>query len=145
VVRLVTGPVVSLPVPRLVAVVVGPAAMVLAAVIPGVVKKVLSPLLLMAAAAVMAVMAGVVLLAVPVPPTAMLLIVWVLLVALMTVLEVVWDVVVDKTQKKVVAPVLRRLADDERIRQRSLAVGAVLFMIAFLCQFTAALLDISGP
>ena len=48
-------------------------------------------------------------------------------------------------KEKVVEPVLRVLADDERIRQRSLAVGAVLFMVAFLFQFTAALLDISGP
>jgi hypothetical protein len=47
-----------------------------------------------------------------------------------------------KLQEKVVPPLLRVLADDERIRQRSLVVGAVLFMIAFLCQFTAALLDI---
>ena len=53
--------------------------------------------------------------------------------------------VVTITLEKVVPHVLRVLADDERIRQRSLAVGAVLFMIAFLCQFTAALLDISGP
>jgi hypothetical protein len=53
--------------------------------------------------------------------------------------------VADKSQEKVVAPVLRVLADDERIRQRALMVGAVLFMIAFLCQCTAALLDISGP
>ena len=48
-------------------------------------------------------------------------------------------------EQRVLPRLLQVLADDTRIRQRSLAVGAVLFMIAFLCQFTAALLDISGP
>jgi hypothetical protein len=50
-------------------------------------------------------------------------------------------------QERVIAPVLQVLADDknEHIRRRSLVVGGVLFVIAFLCQFTAALLDISGP
>jgi hypothetical protein len=32
---------------------------------------------------------------------------------------------------------LRPLADDQRIRQRSLAVGAVLFVVGFLLQFIA--------
>jgi hypothetical protein len=34
-------------------------------------------------------------------------------------------------------PLLRALADDERIRQRSLAVGAVLFVVGFLLQLIA--------
>ena len=53
--------------------------------------------------------------------------------------------VANQLLQKVVAPVLRVLADDERLRQRSLAVGAVLFIIAFLYQFAAALFGISGP
>jgi hypothetical protein len=39
--------------------------------------------------------------------------------------------------EKVVPPLLHVLADDERIRQRSLAVGAVLFVVAFLLQLIA--------
>ena len=38
---------------------------------------------------------------------------------------------------KVVQPLLRLLADDARIRQRSLAVGAVLFVVGFLLQLIA--------
>jgi len=37
-------------------------------------------------------------------------------------------------EDKVVRPLLRLLADDERIRGRSLAVGAVLFVVGFLLQ-----------
>ena len=40
---------------------------------------------------------------------------------------------------KVVRPLLRRLADDSSIRQRSLAAGAVLFVFGFVLQFTATL------
>ena len=40
-------------------------------------------------------------------------------------------------QDKVVQPLLRVLADDKRIRQRSLAVGAVLFVVGFLLQLAA--------
>ena len=47
-----------------------------------------------------------------------------------------WSLAI-KLQQKVVAPVLRVLADDERIRQRSLAVGAVLFVVGFLLQLVA--------
>ena len=42
-----------------------------------------------------------------------------------------------KLQEKVVSPWLRVLADDKRIRQRSLAVGAVLFVVGFLLQLIA--------
>jgi len=38
---------------------------------------------------------------------------------------------------KVIAPLLRALADDKRIRQRSLGVGAVLFVVGFLLQLIA--------
>ena len=38
---------------------------------------------------------------------------------------------------KVIAPLLRALADDKRIRQRSLVVGAVLFVVGFLLQLVA--------
>jgi len=40
-------------------------------------------------------------------------------------------------QDKLMRPLLRVLADDKRIRQRSLAVGAVLFVVGFLLQFIA--------
>lgn len=46
--------------------------------------------------------------------------------------------------EKIAPPLLRILADDTRRRQRSLAVGAVLFVFAFLCQCTAAVLDVIG-
>jgi hypothetical protein len=39
--------------------------------------------------------------------------------------------------KKAAPPLLRRLADDKRIRHRSLAVGAVLFVVGFLLQLVA--------
>ena len=39
--------------------------------------------------------------------------------------------------EKIFPPLLRTLADDERIRQRSLAVGAVLFVVGFLLQLIA--------
>ena len=39
--------------------------------------------------------------------------------------------------RRVVWPLLRLLADDKRIRQRSLAVGAVLFVVGFLLQLIA--------
>ena len=42
-----------------------------------------------------------------------------------------------RLHNKVIVPLLRVLADDERIRQRSLAVGAVLFVVAFLLQLIA--------
>jgi hypothetical protein len=45
--------------------------------------------------------------------------------------------VVTITLEKVVEPVLRVLADDQRIRQRSLAVGTVLFVVGFLLQLIA--------
>lgn len=38
---------------------------------------------------------------------------------------------------KVVSPLLLRLADDKGIRQRSLAIGAVLFVVGFLLQLVA--------
>lgn len=38
---------------------------------------------------------------------------------------------------RIIEPLLRTLADDARIRQRSLAVGAVLFVIGFLLQLVA--------
>ena len=44
-------------------------------------------------------------------------------------------------QEKVIPHVLRKLANDQRIRQRWLAVGATLFVMAFLCQFFAILLS----
>ncbi len=40
-------------------------------------------------------------------------------------------------QQRLVEPLLRTLADDTRIRQRSLAVGAVLFVVGFLLQLIA--------
>ncbi len=40
-------------------------------------------------------------------------------------------------QCKVVWPLMRRLVADERFRQRSLALGAVLFVIGFLLQIVA--------
>jgi len=42
-----------------------------------------------------------------------------------------------KSLDKTVAPLLQVLADDKRIRQRSLAVGAVLFVVGFLLQLVA--------
>ena len=46
-------------------------------------------------------------------------------------------VVANKLQEKIAAPALRVLADDKRIRQRSLAVGGVLFVVGFLLQLIA--------
>lgn len=46
-------------------------------------------------------------------------------------------VLVDLYGFKVVRPLLRTLADDKRIRQRSLAVAAVLFVVGFLLQLIA--------
>ena len=43
----------------------------------------------------------------------------------------------ERFQDRVLSPLLRVLADDERIRQRSLAVGAVLFVVGFLLQLIA--------
>jgi hypothetical protein len=39
--------------------------------------------------------------------------------------------------ERIFPPLLRTLADDKRIRQRSLAVGAVLFVVGFLLQIVA--------
>ena len=39
--------------------------------------------------------------------------------------------------ENIVRPLLLKLADDQRIRQRSLAVGAVLFVVGFLLQLLA--------
>jgi len=47
-----------------------------------------------------------------------------------TILE--WEL-----RKRVVLPFVLKLADDKRIRQRSLAVGAVLFVVGFLLQIIA--------
>lgn len=55
-------------------------------------------------------------------------------------LNLAWNVAnkVGKTlEDRVVAPLLRILADDKRIRQRSLAVGAVLFVVCVLLQLIA--------
>jgi hypothetical protein len=43
----------------------------------------------------------------------------------------------NKLRATVVQPLLRVLADNERIRQRSLAAGAVLFVVGFLLQLVA--------
>ena len=54
--------------------------------------------------------------------------------------------VFDVIQKRIVWPLYRSLlGKGGHVRQRSLAVGAVLFVVGFLCQFMAALLDISAP
>jgi hypothetical protein len=42
-----------------------------------------------------------------------------------------------KWEDKVISPLLRVLADYEHIRQRSLAAGAVLFVVGFLLQLIA--------
>ena len=47
-----------------------------------------------------------------------------------TILE--WEL-----RKRVALPFVLKLADDQRIRQRSLAVGAVLFVVGFLLQLIA--------
>ena len=41
-------------------------------------------------------------------------------------------------QTKVIEPIVRKLADDGHVRRRSLAVGAVLFVLGFFLQLVAA-------
>ena len=48
-----------------------------------------------------------------------------------------FEIVAIVLENKIVLPLLRVLADDERIRQRSLAVGAVLFVVGFSLQLVA--------
>ena len=55
-------------------------------------------------------------------------------VGLLMVAMAVGIALVSKLEDRVVLPLLRVLADDKRIRQRSLAVGAVLFVVGFLLQ-----------
>jgi hypothetical protein len=61
----------------------------------------------------------------------------ILVFVLGAVLGWVWQALMPKLQDRVLSPLLKILADDERIRQRSLAVGAVLFVVGFLLQFVA--------
>ena len=58
-------------------------------------------------------------------------------VGLLMVALAVGTALVSKLEDKVVLPLLRVLADDKRIRQRSLAMGAVLFVVGFLLQLVA--------
>ncbi len=41
---------------------------------------------------------------------------------------------------RVISPLLLKLADDKRIRQRWFVIGIGMFMLAFICQFTAVIL-----
>ena len=56
---------------------------------------------------------------------------------LFVALGAMWWIALDMVQSKVVPYLLRVMADDQRIRQRSLAVGAVLFVVGFLLQLIA--------